>query len=105
MNTAEIMTDAGFDVVEAGNADDAIIILEKRVDIRVVFADIEMPGSMDGLRLAASIRGRWLPIKIIAASGRVAVTMLQLPEGSWFLPKPYSDRDFLTALREMTLAA
>jgi CheY-like chemotaxis protein len=105
MNTAEMILDAGFDVVEAGSADEAIVILEGRLDIRVVFTDIEMPGSMDGLRLAAAIRGRWPPIKIIAASGRVAVTSLQLPEGSRFLPKPYSNRDVIMALRDMTNAA
>lgn len=105
MTAAEIFLYADYDVVEAGNADEAIEILEQRLDIRIVFTDIEMPGSMDGLRLAAAIRGRWPPIKIIAASGRVAVTMLQLPEGSRFLPKPYSDRDLLSALRDLTDAA
>ena len=105
MNTAEIISDAGFDVVEAGNADEAMIILEERLDIRVVFTYIEMPASMNGLCLAAAIRGRWPPIKIIAASGRIAVQIPQLPDGSRFLPKPYSNRDLLTALHEMTKAA
>ena len=105
MTAAEMIFSANYDVVEAGNADEAIKILEKRPDIHVVFTDIEMPGSMDGLRLAAAIRGRWPPIKIIAASGRVAATMNQLPEGSRFLPKPYRDHDVLAAIRELTNAA
>ena len=59
----------GFDVVEAASADDAIRILEARRDITVVFTDIQMPGSMDGLKLARAVRSRWPPIKIVATSG------------------------------------
>jgi CheY-like chemotaxis protein len=73
MNAAGMIEDAGFDAVEAANADEAIVILEARLDIRVVFTDIQMPGSMDGLKLAAAIRGRWPPIKIVATSGLVDV--------------------------------
>lgn len=105
MDASDTIAAAGFDVVEAANADEAIAILEQRLDITVVFTDIEMPGSMDGLRLAAAIRGRWPPIKIVAASGRVAVTSVQLPEGSRFLPKPYRASEIIKALRELTEAA
>ena len=80
---------AGFDVVEAANADDAIKILEARRDITVVFTDIQMPGSMDGLKLARAVRGRWPPIKIVATSGLVDVGEKDLPEGGRFLAKPY----------------
>jgi two-component system, response regulator PdtaR len=66
MNTAHMIEEAGFDVVEAANADDAIQVLEARLDITVVFTDVQMPGSMDGLKLAAFIRGRWPPLKIVA---------------------------------------
>src|ERR1700753_1511065 len=59
MQAVEMVSAAGFDVVEAESADEAILILERRSDIAVVFTDINMPGSMDGLRLAAAIRGRW----------------------------------------------
>lgn len=64
MNAVEMIEDAGFEVVQAGNADEAIAILESRFDICVVFTDIQMPGSMDGLKLAAAVRGSWPPIKI-----------------------------------------
>lgn len=105
MTAADIVLNANYDVIEAGSADEAIAILETRLDIQLVFTDIEMPGPMAGLRLAAAIRKRWLPIKIIAASGRVAVAKHQLPEGSRFLSKPYSDQDVRAAIREMTNAA
>jgi CheY-like chemotaxis protein len=68
MNAAEMIAEAGFNVVGAKSADEAIVILEDRFDITVVFTDIQMPGSMDGLRLAAAIRGRWPPITIVATS-------------------------------------
>lgn len=104
MHSAEMIADAGFEVIEAGNADQAIVILEARLDITVVFTDIQMPGSMDGLNLAAAIRGRWPPIKIVATSGLVDVRSVDLPPGGRFLPKPYSPSQIITTLRELTAA-
>jgi CheY-like chemotaxis protein len=105
MNAAEMIGDAGFDVVEAGNADEAIAVLEARPDIHVVFTDIQMPGSMDGLKLARFVRGRWPPIKIVATSGLVRVRKADLPEGSRFLPKPYHPEQIVATLRDLTAAA
>jgi CheY-like chemotaxis protein len=105
MDAADMIEAAGFDVVEAGNADEAIEILETRPDITVVFTDIQMPGSMDGLKLARAVRGRWPPIKIIATSGHVDVMETDLPEGGRFLPKPYSSLQVTGVLREVTSAA
>ena len=101
MDAVDVITAAGFEVLEAANADQAIEILESRFDITVVFTDIQMPGSMDGLRLAAAIRGRWPPIKIVATSGHVNVMHSDLPEGGRFLPKPYSPRQITGVLREL----
>ncbi|MGA2994537.1 response regulator [Bradyrhizobium sp.] len=101
-DAADMVTEAGFDVVEAENADEAISILESRFDITVVFTDIQMPGSMDGLKLAAAIRGRWPPIKIVATSGLLKINKDDLPSGSRFLPKPYSPSQIVGALRELT---
>jgi CheY-like chemotaxis protein len=102
MNAAEMIGDAGFEVVEAANADQAIAILEARPDIHVVFTDIQMPGSMDGLKLARFVRGRWPPIKIVATSGFVSVGKDDLPEGSRFLTKPYWPAQIVATLRELT---
>jgi two-component system, response regulator PdtaR len=101
MNAVEMIEEAGFEVVEATNADVAIAILEARSDIRVVFTDIQMPGSMNGLKLAAAVRGRWPPIKIIATSGNYAVRDGELPEGSVFLQKPYNAASVGRVLHEM----
>jgi two-component system, response regulator PdtaR len=96
---------AGFEVIQAANADDAIAILKGRPDIHVVFTDIQMPGAMDGLKLARFVRDRWPPIKIVATSGRVMVGDDDLPAGSVFLPKPYRGAQVVATLREMTRAA
>jgi CheY-like chemotaxis protein len=104
MDAVDMIQAAGFDVVEAANADEAILILEARPDITVVFTDIQMPGSMDGLKLAQAIRGRWPPIKIVATSGHVSVTQKDLPDGGRFVPKPYSPHEITGVLRELTSA-
>jgi CheY-like chemotaxis protein len=93
---------AGFEAIEAANADEAIEILENRRDITVVFTDIQMPGSMDGLKLARAVRGRWPPIKIVATSGHVDVAETDLPDGGRFLRKPYNSHQIADVLRELT---
>jgi CheY-like chemotaxis protein len=105
MDAADAIGAAGFEVIEAANADEAIEVLETRSDITVVFTDIQMPGSMDGLKLARAVRGRWPPIKIIATSGRLNVGEIDLPEGGRFLPKPYSPAQVTGVLRELTVSA
>jgi CheY-like chemotaxis protein len=104
MDAVDMIEAAGFDVVEAANADEAIAVLESRLDITVVFTDIQMPGSMDGLKLAQAVRGRWPPIKIVATSGQISVTPGDLPEGGRFLSKPYSPNQIVGVLRELIAA-
>ena len=101
MDAVEMIADAGFEVLEAGNADEAIEILEARRDISVIFTDIQLPGSMDGLKLARAVRGRWPPIKIVATSGHVDVGETDLPEGGRFLAKPYNPKQVTGVLREV----
>src|ERR1700689_944804 len=85
----ETVEAAGYEVIEAANANEAIRILESRRDIRVVFTDIHMPGSMDGLKLAHAVRNRWPPIKLIVTSGRELVRAQDMPDGARFFAKPY----------------
>ena len=86
MDAVDMIRSGGFDVIEAESADEAIAILECRPDITIVFTDVQMPGSMDGLKLAAAIRGRWPPVKIVATSGLFGIGEDDLPSGSRFLP-------------------
>src|ERR1700761_1192481 len=102
LDSAEVVAKAGFEVVQAANADEAIAILTARSNIHVVFTDIQMPGSMDGLKLAQFVRNRWPPHKIIATSGHVHVGDDDLPSGSLFLPKPYQGAELVAALWDLT---
>jgi len=99
LDAIESVAAAGFRVIEAANADEAIAILEARRDIRVVVTDIQMPGSMDGLKLAATIRNRWPPIELIVTSGRMVVAQQDLPARGRFLPKPYDGKHLVEAIR------
>ena len=74
MGAVVLIEDAGFEVYEAGSADDAIALLEVHKEICLIFTDVDMPGSMDGLKLAHYVRGRWPPVKIIVTSGHVKVS-------------------------------
>ena len=67
---ADDLEKAGFTVALAAHADEAIAILEARQDVHLVFTDIDMPGSMDGLKLAAAVRDRWPPVHIIITTGK-----------------------------------
>ena len=102
MHAAEMIKRAGYDVVEAMNADEAILILETRRDIRVVFTDVRMPGLMDGLKLAHAVRHRWPPVHIVATSAYHANLKDELPAGSVFLPKPYTEREIVGTLHALT---
>jgi CheY-like chemotaxis protein len=100
MNAVDMLEQAGFETVEAHNADEAISILQQRKDIRVVFTDIEMPGSLDGLKLAHAIRDRWPPIEIILTSGKHRLSADQIPARGQFIPKPYSGDAVVSAVRD-----
>ena len=89
LNAMDFATDAGHEAIEAANADDAIRLLESRNDIDIVFSDVSMPGSMDGLRLIQLIRNRWPPIRLILTSAKALAVDAELPMGTVFLPKPY----------------
>ena len=84
MRAVDIVEDAGFTAVEAINADEALAILEKRSDISLLFSDIQMPGSMDGLKLADAVHARWPSIKIILVSGQIKLTDADKPANSVF---------------------
>jgi CheY-like chemotaxis protein len=91
------LEDAGYTVVVADHADAAIEILEARRDIQLVFTDIDMPGSMDGLKLAACVRDRWPPVHIIITTGKARP--LTIPANALFIPKPYVGRNVVAAMR------
>lgn len=91
------LEDAGYEVVVAENADVAIGALEARSDIHLVFTDIDMPGSMDGLKLAAYVRDRWPPVHIIITTGKDKPR--EIPANALFIPKPYVVQTVVDAVR------
>jgi two-component system, response regulator PdtaR len=101
-NAVDIIQEAGFDVLEAGNADEAIAILATRPDVQVVFTEVSMPGSMDGLGLARHVRDKWPSMKIIATTGGFVIDEDELPEGGLFLQKPYTPDRVTSAIRKFT---
>jgi two-component system, response regulator PdtaR len=101
-NLAVAVVDAaGFEAIEARNADDAIRILESRRDIRLVFTDVRMPGSMDGIILARTIRRRWPSIQLIVTSGGDDLGIKAIPERARFFLKPYRTAQVVESLRQM----
>jgi CheY-like chemotaxis protein len=101
MNTVDMVEDAGFDVVEAANAKQAMSILEGRDDISIILSDIEMPPGMDGMELVAIVRNRWPPIEIILVSGQLASDEVHLPERGVFFSKPYRSHDLVAVMTRM----
>lgn len=101
MTMVDLVEEAGYEALEAWDADSAIAILERRPDVRVVLTDVDMPGGMDGMALAAAVRGRWPPIEIILISAGTAPSKDEIPARSIFLSKPVRDRDAVQSLRSM----
>jgi two-component system, response regulator PdtaR len=105
MLAVELVEEAGFTALEAGNADEAVALLESRSDISLLFTDIDMPGSMDGLNLAHAVRGRWPPIKILLVSGQVRLKPSELPLNGRFVRKPYRTAAMVEELRSLADSA
>ena len=101
MRAIDIVEDAGFHPIEAVNADQAISILESRSDISLLFTDIQMPGSIDGLMLAHAVHSRWPAIKIILVSGQVNPSEAERPADSRFFGKPLGVEQMVTELQAM----
>jgi two-component sensor histidine kinase len=101
LRAVDIVEDAGFTAVEAVNADQALAILESRSDIALLFSDIQMPGSMDGLTLAHAVHARWPSIKIVLVSGQVKLSDSDRPADSRFFGKPLGMKEMIAELQEM----
>jgi two-component sensor histidine kinase/CheY-like chemotaxis protein len=101
MRAVDIVEDAGFTAVQAANADQALLILESRSDISLLFSDIQMPGTMDGLKLAYAVHERWPSIKIILVSGKIQLLDADKPTDSRFFGKPLEVTQMIAELQRM----
>lgn len=102
MDAADNLEGAGFEVIETANADAAFEALCRRGDIQVLFTDIRMPGSMDGLALARLVHDRWPHIAVVITSGHGRPDEPEMPPWAAFIPKPYSDQTPTAIIRSMT---
>ena len=101
MMAVDMAEDAGFEVIDVGSASDAIIVLETHPEVRIVFTDVDMPHGIDGICLAACIRNRWPPIKIIITSGKPLPRHVSIPAETVFFPKPFRQDRVVETLRNM----
>jgi CheY-like chemotaxis protein len=101
MRAVDMVEDAGYTSVEAVDADQAIAILESRSDIALLFTDIQMPGQMDGLKLAHAVHERWPPIKIILVSGHLKLAQTDIPADSQFFGKPLTASEMIAEMRNL----
>ncbi len=101
MRAVDLVEDAGFTAVEAVNADEALKILEGRSDIAMLFSDIQMPGTIDGLQLAHAVHARWPSIKIVLVSGQITLSDADKPAYSLFSGKPLIEKDMIAELQAM----
>jgi CheY-like chemotaxis protein len=101
MRAVDMVEDAGYTSVEAVDADEAVAILESRSDIALMFTDIQMPGSMDGLKLAHTVHERWPPIKIMLVSGQLRPADIDIPADSRFYGKPLEATEMIAEMRNM----
>ncbi|CAN7658946.1 transcriptional regulator [Devosia sp. Root413D1] len=104
MDIADQLEREGFFVFEAANADQAIVVLNAEPSVRIMFTDIDMPGSMDGLKLAAAVRKRFPPVQIIVTSGHRMVEINEMPDGSVFFGKPYQHAAVMASMRQLLAA-
>ncbi|EJC84184.1 response regulator containing CheY-like receiver domain and AraC-type DNA-binding domain [Rhizobium leguminosarum bv. trifolii WSM2297] len=101
MLAVNLVEEAGFEALEASDAAAAITRLETEADVRILLTDIDMPGSMDGLMLAATVRDRWPPIRIIVVSGKRSPMISELPENAVFFSKPYDVKKMAETLHNL----
>lgn len=104
MGIVDHLQEQGFTVLEAANADEAITILSQNTTIQILFTDIDMPGEMDGIRLAAAVRERWPPIRIVITSGHRQPLGSDLPSGAQFFAKPYNPDTIATTFWDIAEA-
>ena len=102
MIAADVLFDAGYRVVDASDADEALRLLNLRADLQVLVTDVKMPGKLSGIELAAIVAGRWPDMGIVVASGHAQPRSGDLPIGAIFLPKPYYPSELVDAVASLT---
>lgn len=90
MDACMALEDAGFEVLDAADAQAALVLVRDRADIAVMVTDVQMPGLMDGLMLARVVSTLRPAVRIVVTSGGLRLCAADLPRDVAFLPKPYA---------------
>ena len=98
---ADMIADAGYQVIEANSADEALLILENAEGITLLFSDIDMPGSMNGLALAEVVHKRWPDVRLLLTSGGQKLEDEDIPDHGRFLPKPYNESSVVGTIKSL----
>ncbi|WP_183804008.1 response regulator [Rhizobium sp. BK316] len=101
-NILDVLEELGHVALEAGSADEAMVLLKARDDVDILFTDVNMAGSMDGIQLAKRVRAMRPNIGIIITSGLVRLDPMSLPANAAFLPKPYRHEALISVIASMT---
>jgi CheY-like chemotaxis protein len=101
LSAADVLQEGGYEVVEAADAEEALAILASRGDVRMLFTDVQLPGSTDGMRLARQVHQRWPDIVLLITSGRLRPREEEIPDDGEFVPKPYEPRRLLARVRQL----
>jgi DNA-binding NtrC family response regulator len=100
MDTSDIISDAGYSIVEATTADEAYGFLNEHSSVQLVFTDVQTPGAIDGFELERIVASRWPDICVVVVSGAAVPVPGDLPENAEFIAKPFSAETVLEVLRE-----
>ncbi|WP_426130444.1 response regulator [Pararhizobium sp. PWRC1-1] len=103
MDTADMLSDEGFAVVEASNADQAYEFLDTHSSLQLLFTDVQMPGNLDGFGLARVVAERWPHICVVIASGAAVPGPGDLPGNALFISKPFTAELVHQVLKEHSI--
>jgi two-component system, response regulator PdtaR len=98
---ADLLEENGFSVIEAKDADAALKVLECRPDVNLLFTDVQMPGSLNGMELAREVHARWPHILLVITSGRERPMRSEIPDDGRFVAKPYSAEELLGQVKDL----
>ncbi|MDP8920070.1 MAG: response regulator [Pseudomonadota bacterium] len=102
MTLVDVLEDAGFKVIQAVHADEALRVLRAVSGIEAVVTDVEMPqGNINGFELARRVRKDRQEIGVLIASGRAAPKPGDLPDGALFIGKPVHPDTLVQLIRRL----
>lgn len=100
ITAADLIADAGWATLEAADAEEALELLREHPQVQVLFTDVNMPGSIDGLKLAECVHREHPHIELVVTSGKRRISDDELPDDGTFLPKPYAQSELVRTLRD-----